>query len=124
MVERPQEDKNQVSVKSKNKVDAKNFYLSFKYSKGEKELFKLIPQDGKRISSEELTKLRKRNRGWKIGNPRNTVSSQMRSLVAKVAIYEKKFKLCRTPQSGPYSIEYWIEPRATYRRKSSGITSE
>lgn len=78
-----------------------------KYSHSEQELLDLMPKRGKKITTTELANLRKKRPH--IQFPNNIVNSIMRNLMEKVALRGEDFRICRTPQRGPYPIEYWIE---------------
>lgn len=80
-----------------------------KYSKSERLLFKFVPKSGAKITSEELVRRRKEAENWSIANPRNVVITQMRSLIEKIDGNREPFRLKKSPQLGPYPIEYWIE---------------
>jgi len=80
-------------------------------------LFSLLPKDGSRITSTTLmnrmmARRKKMDNKNDIDHPRNLVITTMRhGLIKKVNRHEENFKICLTPQSGPYPIEYWIERR-------------
>jgi len=81
------------------------------YTPSEAALLKAMPGDGSKISSADLTDAWKRTTKKRIAHPRNAVSGTMRALIKKVARNREDFRIKRTPRSGPYSIEYWVEKR-------------
>jgi hypothetical protein len=83
--------------------------LTVNYSRGERQLFELLPKDGTKISSTDLTASREKRYKWDIDNPRNAVSVTMTSLMQKIVRNREPFRLRKTPQRGPYPVEFWIE---------------
>ena len=96
---------------------------SVRYSRTQMLLFSLLPKDGRRITSTELmnrmmARRKKMTDKSVIGHPRNLVITTMRhGLIKRVNANEAHFKICLTPQSGPYPIEYWIERK---KKRSNG----
>ena len=82
-----------------------------KYADGEVTLFAFLPQNGSRINSKELMVLRKKANRWHPGHPLNVISGVMRSLRKKIDENGEKFRLCKTAQSGPHPVEFWLERR-------------
>jgi hypothetical protein len=78
------------------------------YSRSERELFELMPRNGSKISSKDLTDLRHRKFDWDIMNPRNAVAVTMHSLRIKVERNREPFSIYKTKQCGPYPVEFWI----------------
>jgi hypothetical protein len=83
--------------------------VNVKYSENEQMLFGFVPKDGRKITSEELLVRRKKVKRWPIANPRNSISSTMRTLSDKIESNREPFQLCRSAQLGPYPTEYWLE---------------
>ena len=84
------------------------------YSPSERIMFALVPQDGTKITSEELANKRG---GWDIANPRVATIAIMRSLMKKMTINGESFCISKTNRNGPYPLEYWFE---SSRRKKRG----
>lgn len=82
------------------------------YSRSEKQLFQLLPQDGRRITSTELTKRKtRRANSWTVNFPRNNVTVTMKHLIAKVRHNRETFVIHQSRRRGPHPVEYWIEVR-------------
>lgn len=82
------------------------------YSDGERELFQLLPKNGKRISSAQLMIMKKRRSAtWLVKHPRNNVTVTMKHLIAKVRHNRESFVVHQSKRVGPHPIEYWIEVR-------------
>jgi hypothetical protein len=79
------------------------------YSKSEIQLFKMIPQDGTKISSKTLVKLKKRKYKWDIANPLNALWVTMDSLMKKIVKNKETFRIRRSEKKGPYPQFFWIE---------------
>jgi hypothetical protein len=79
------------------------------YSKSEKQLFKLLPKNGNRISSERLVELKTKIDSWSVVHPRNNITVTMRNLMEKVKDNREGFEIKQSKRRGPHSIEYWIE---------------
>ena len=79
------------------------------YSKGEMRLFKMMPKDGTRVTTQDLVG----RKSWGgIEFPRNSLNVTINSLREKVAKNKEAFKIMKTKQRGPHPIEYWIERAA------------
>jgi hypothetical protein len=88
------------------------------YSPSEKRLLDLIPRDGKRITTEELTK--KRYAGESVPfNARMIVLGALTNLIRKVEYNREDFKIVKGIRKGPAPIEVWVEP-ATRRKSATG----
>ena len=90
-----------------------NLKASFKeyqnYSKSEQKLFDLMPKDGVKISSIDLTEKRRKKWKWNIEHGRNAVSVTMGSLMRKIDNNREPFILLKSEQKGPYPLEFWLE---------------
>ncbi len=83
-----------------------------RYSRTEQQLFKLLPQNGKRITTEELIERvydgRKRARPL---NPRQSMNSALTRLREKVLRNKEPFRIEKSELRGPHPAEWWIERR-------------
>jgi oligoribonuclease NrnB/cAMP/cGMP phosphodiesterase (DHH superfamily) len=79
------------------------------YSKSEKMLFKFLPKNGNRISSQRLVEMKKKVDAWSVVHPRNNITVTMRNLMEKVKDNREGFEIKQSKRRGPHSIEYWIE---------------
>jgi len=80
------------------------------YTAQEKRLLALLPPDGAKITSRDLTSKRKRVSRWPVENPQNAVSVTMRNLIKKVAKNREAFRVRKSYRRGPHPVEYWMEP--------------
>jgi hypothetical protein len=78
------------------------------YSRSEKELFNLMPKNGKRVSSIALSEKRAEKFGWDVSHGRNAVIVIMKSLAQKIKANQEGFHIQQTKRTGPYPLEYWI----------------
>jgi len=80
------------------------------YSVSERELFRLLPKNGSKISSTKLTELKMKMLGdWDVEHPQKNVTIAMTSLRKKVEVNREAFRICRTKRCGPHPIQYWVE---------------
>ena len=89
-----------------------------KYSPTERLLFSFLPQDGSKITTEELVRrrIRIRSKPWEIENPRNAISTTMHyGLMRKVAENDEDFRIVKSPKLGPYPTEYWILSKRAFK---------
>lgn len=82
--------------------------MPIKYSPTEERLLKLIPRFGEKITTKALAKRFYRNREMP-EHGQIYIANAMRSLGRKLVRNREKFKLMRTPQSGPREIQFWRE---------------
>lgn len=83
-----------------------------RYSKKEQTLFKLLPQDGKRITSVKLLKgLARKANGSLPFHARTSLVGAMRSLIEKVDRNREPFRVKKSDRAGPNPIEFWLEGR-------------
>jgi hypothetical protein len=87
-----------------------------KYSPTEKMLFSFLPQDGTKITTDDLVKKRKRrspkSKPWDIENPRNAICTTMHyGLIRKIIENNENFRVIKSDKLGPYPTEYWIVSR-------------
>lgn len=81
------------------------------YSPSEVSLLKLLPDDGRRVSSEELTRHHYRGERSRPFHARKAVVAVMSSLIVKVKQNREPFIIKRTDRSGPHPIQFWKEKR-------------
>ena len=82
--------------------------MSVKYSPTEARLLKLLPHNGQRITTKQLTAKFYRNRDMPV-HGQIYIANSLRMLANKIAQNREKFKLKRTPKIGPHDVEFWIE---------------
>ena len=83
-----------------------------RYSKKERKLFSLLPQDGSRVDTHKLLKgLARKANGIVPFHARTSLVGAMRSLIEKVDLNKEKFKVCKSERSGPNPSEFWVERR-------------
>jgi hypothetical protein len=87
-----------------------------KYSPTEKLLFSFLPQDGAKITTDDLVKKRMRrspkSKPWDIENPRNAICTTMHyGLIRKIIENNENFRVIKSDKLGPYPTEYWIVSR-------------
>jgi hypothetical protein len=81
------------------------------YSVRERNVFKLLPKDGKRISTEQLAKkYYKRNHGSQMHANANIIGI-MRSLIRKIEVNKAPVRIMKSARAGPYPVEFWLEKR-------------
>jgi urease beta subunit len=82
---------------------------SVRYSPGEQQLFKLLPTNGKPLTTAELTKLRYGSivplNGQKI------ILGLVKSLRTKVDLNKEPFRVFTSKRSGPRPISVWVQGR-------------
>lgn len=79
-------------------------------SPSEEAILRLIPQDGRRITTKELVGRRYRNRpDERPANAQVVVSGVVRSLIKKAHGNRAMPRLRRSRRMGPRPIEVWIE---------------
>lgn len=83
-----------------------------RYSKKEQTLFKLLPQDGKKVSSLRLLKgLARKANGALPFHARTSLVGAMRSLIEKSDRNREPFRVKKSDRAGPNPIEFWLEQR-------------
>jgi hypothetical protein len=85
-----------------------------RYTRKERELFRLIPRAPRRVNSTELAiaivaDSPQRDRVWP--NDQLQTSAALRSLRQKINVNKEPFRLCSTRRMGPHPMEYWLEAR-------------
>jgi hypothetical protein len=81
-------------------------------------LLDLIPRDGQKITTEELTK--KRYAGETVPfNARMIVLGALTNLIRKVDYNREDFRIVKGIRKGPAPIEVWVEP-VTKRKSAAG----
>ena len=81
------------------------------YSRTESQLFDLMPQGGKRISSVELTEAREAKGNWKAEYKKMVVMVTMNNLIKKIDLNQEPFVLRKERSHYHDNVEYWIEDR-------------
>jgi hypothetical protein len=84
-----------------------NEAVKVRYSKTERELFKLLPPGGGRIDSIELTA--KHYSGEAPFHGKTIVVGLINSLMRKLEANGEPFRICKTGLSGPKPIEFWLQ---------------
>jgi hypothetical protein len=80
------------------------------YSARERSVFKLLPKDGKRITTNQLVKLYYKNDSRQLNANANIVGV-IRSLIRKVDVNKEPFRIQKSARAGPHPLEYWLEKR-------------
>lgn len=80
------------------------------YSEMEADLFRLLPQSGKPISSTKLMEKYFENRTPNY-YAKDSIRSAMRGLMRKVAHNNEPFSVMKSRRRGPVAIDYWLEER-------------
>ena len=83
---------------------------SVPYTLKERNLFRLLPQDGKRISTTQLAR-RYYHSSQMPMNANVLVVNGVRALKEKVDKNREPFRVRKTARAGPHPIEYWVEKR-------------
>jgi hypothetical protein len=94
-----------------------------RFSPGETKLYNLLPPDGTKMTTTELTKLYYQDR--EDGEPehaRVTVVGLVRSLVNKTSKMHTVRKVRRTQRQGPKPLEVWLEKVS--RRNSVSVQDD
>jgi hypothetical protein len=86
------------------------------YSKGEMMLFKMLPKDGSRITSEQLASAKQKKSEFEITYPRNSIASTMKSLMMKIEKNREPFRVVKTQQRGPHPTQFWIVDKPAKQR--------
>jgi hypothetical protein len=80
------------------------------YSPAEERLLKLIPRNGRRITTDKLTAMQYQHR-QKPFNADAIVRATLRSLMKKVEFNQERYRIVKGPQRGPHTSEIWSEKR-------------
>lgn len=80
------------------------------YSDGEQKLLDLIPKNGSRINTEEITLKRYAKEGEPF-NARAIIRATLTQLIRKVDQNREPFRIRKGKRSGPWPIEVWTEKR-------------
>jgi hypothetical protein len=81
---------------------------AIKYSDRERDIFRLLPQDGKTIDTNKL--VQRYYRKQIPNHPGATIIGTMRSFMRKIERNKEPFRIKKSVRAGPYPIEFWIEP--------------
>ncbi len=84
---------------------------TIRYSTMEERLFRLLPKDGSRISTDVLVGRYYKERSAPM-NPMNVIVGAMKSLSEKATRNKEPFRIQRTELRGPHPAEWWIEKRS------------
>jgi hypothetical protein len=76
-----------------------------RYSEGEKRLFKLLPQNGRKVTTRDLASTLHR----RVINGRVRVVGTLSSLMTKTQLNREPFKIKREARNGPHPVAVWIE---------------
>lgn len=81
-----------------------------RYSPMEQSILALLPDDGTKVSSEQIVELHygKRKRPF---NARKIIIGVLRGLIQKSNRNRESFKIHKSARKGPYPIMFWIERR-------------
>lgn len=82
-----------------------------KYSPSEQRMLKLLPRNGRKLTSVELVEKFYNGSGEAPYHARNIVITVLRSLRRKTAHNKEEFRVASTPRSGPIPMSFWLEQR-------------
>jgi hypothetical protein len=82
------------------------------YSERERSVFKLLPKDGKRISTKTLAqKFFKKNSDDLHQNANVVIIGVMRSLRWKMEKNNEPLRIMKSARAGPHPLEFWLEKK-------------
>ena len=81
---------------------------AIRYSKGEQRVFEVLPKDGTKLDTVELTD-RVYGRKQRPYNARQSILGTLKSLAAKAKRNKEAFTLNKSERTGPHPIQFWIE---------------
>jgi hypothetical protein len=82
------------------------------YSIRERSVFKLLPKDGKRISTKKLAqRFYKKNENDLHQNANVVIIGVMRSLMWKMEKNKEPLRIMKSARAGPHPLEFWLEKR-------------
>jgi hypothetical protein len=84
-----------------------NESLKKNYSPAEREIFDLLPANGKRFTASEVARIRYKNE-MPYG-AQGIVFQTLKSLSKKMAHNKEKIALKKSPRAGPREIKFWLE---------------
>ena len=80
------------------------------YSKRERSVFKLLPKDGKRISTKQLA-AKFYGHDDLHQNANVVIIGVMRSLIWKMEKNKEPLRIMKSARAGPHPLEFWLEKR-------------
>jgi hypothetical protein len=82
------------------------------YSERERSVFKLLPKDGKRISTIQLAKrYYKKPEDELHQNAYVIITGVLRSLIWKMEKNKDPLRIMKSAQAGPHPLKFWLEKR-------------
>lgn len=81
-----------------------------KYAPAERDVFRVLNAQKKKINSIELTLLL--SNGEPAYNGVSLTGAALRSLARKVELNDEPFRIMRTRRAGPKPISWWVEKKA------------
>ena len=89
-----------------------------RYSPTEQRILALLPEDGTKLSSDEIIDLHygKRKRPF---NARQTVIGALRTLIRKSVKNREPFRICKSERKGPHPMKFWIERKNEITRRDN-----
>ena len=81
------------------------------YSAGQQHLLALLPEAGGRMTTKALAVAHYGDGPFSPDNPEEAVTLKLKALQKKIVLHREKFRLRHSSYQGPYSSEWWLEPR-------------
>jgi hypothetical protein len=82
------------------------------YTQMEFHLFNMLPQNGRRVTSNDIANMRKELGNWDVAHPLATITVTMNRLIDKVKTNREPFRILKEGKyQGHAEVEYWIEPK-------------
>jgi hypothetical protein len=80
------------------------------YTQMEFHLFNMLPQDGSKVTSNNIADMRKALGNWDVAHPLATITVTMNRLIDKVMTNREPFRIRKAgKKKGHAEVEYWIE---------------
>lgn len=92
------------------------------YSALQRELFKLLPQNGDRVGTQDLLLAKLKQGPWDVRRPRQIVGITMLRLMERMERHKEPCVLRKSEGPRSQETKYWLEARTTRRSSRAGST--